>query len=295
MRRLPAGLVPALCALVVLAVVPGAGGRARAATPPPSVPAAPALTYADHADLADRAGVVVRAQVRQSVTVEPARAAGVAPGRARLYVEARTLALLAGTPLAGDSLRYLADIPLDARGKVPRLGKRQVLVFGRPVAGRLGELQLVAPDAQVNWTAADEALLRGVLGELAAPGAPGRITGVAEAIHVSGNLAGAGETQIFLATESGDPASITVVRVPGQPPRWSVSFSEVLDASGNAPAPNTLAWYRLACFLPPVLDSKINVSATDQDRANAAADYAFVREALGPCLRTRAGGVPLPG
>jgi hypothetical protein len=66
-----------------------------------------------------------------------------------------------------------------------------------------------------------------------------------------------------------------------------VSFSEVLDSAGAPPARDTLAWYRLACFLPRTLAPAANVSASPADKAQAGADYAYVLEQLGPCGRTR--------
>jgi hypothetical protein len=272
----------ALAAVAGLGLGFAAPAQAKAAAEP-----VPLLSYADFADLADNAPAVLRAQVRKVAVVEPARATGVRPGWARIYVEARTAALLSGPPLAGDSLRYLADVPLDPKGKVPKLTKRDVLLFGRTVAGRPGEIQLVAPDAQVLWSAEGEARLRHILDELLAAGAPGRVRRVAEAIFVPGNLVGEGETQMFLAMEDGEPASISVIHAPGQPRRWTVSFSEVVDSSAAPPAPETLPWYRLACFLPRLLDARTNVSATAEDRAQAGADYAWVLAQLGPCTRTR--------
>lgn len=250
-------------------------------------PPVPLLNYADFADLADGTPTVVRAQVRKVIVVEPERASGVRRGWARIYVEARAVTLLSGPPLTGDALRYLADVPLDTKGKIPKLAKREVLLFARPVPGRPGELQLVAPDAQVLWSAEGETRLRSVLRELLAAGAPGRIGKVHEAIFVPGNLVGEGETQMFLETASGEPASITVVHAPGSERRWSVSFSEVVDSSGAAPPRETLAWYRLACFLPRNLDPAINVSSTETDRAQAGADYAWVLGELGACERMR--------
>jgi hypothetical protein len=270
---------PAVGAVLALAAMPAESA--------PRPPAEPLVTYADLVDLADRAPLVLRAQVRKVAMVEPERAPGLRAGWARLYVEARTEALLSGPPLTGAALRYLADVPLDGKGKVPKLAKRSVLLFARAVAGRPGELQLVAPDAQVLWGPLAEARLRGVLGELLAPGAPGRVNKVREAIHVPGNLAGEGETQLFLDTADGEPATITVVHKPGDPPRWSVSFSELADASGTPPERETLVWYRLACFLPAGLGEGAHVSATPEDTAQADADYAFVRDGLGACPRER--------
>ena len=67
------------------------------ATPAAAQQAAPApLTYADLVDLADGTPLVIKAQIRKQATVEPERARGLAPGHARLYIEARTSALIAG-------------------------------------------------------------------------------------------------------------------------------------------------------------------------------------------------------
>ena len=247
---------------------------------------APLVTYADLADLADGAPVVIRAQPRKIVAVEPARANGLRPGWGRFYVEAKTEALIAGRAPLGEALRYLVDLPLDAKGKPPAYKKKSVVLFARTVPGRPGELQLFAPDAQLLWDAALDARIKSILGELYAPSAPPRITGVREAVHVSGDLAGAGETQIFLLSASGAPAAITVSSAPGSAPHWGASFSELV-ASDLAPARDTLGWYRLACFLPPVLPAAANVSDDQADRAAATQDYAFVRGQLGACPRIR--------
>ena len=247
---------------------------------------APVVTYADLADLADGAPLVIRAQPRKIAAVEPARAQGLRAGWGRFYVEARTEALIAGTAPLGEALRYLVDLPLDAKGKPLQFKKKSVILFARTVAGRPGELQLVAPDAQLLWDAALDARIKGVLRELYAAGAPPRISGVREAAHSGGELAGAGETQIFLVSASGEPSAITVSRAPGRAPQWGVSFSELV-ASDSAPARDTLAWYRLACFLPANLPRSATSAPGNDDRDAAAQDYAFVLAQLGACTRTR--------
>jgi hypothetical protein len=271
----------------ILAIAVGALLSSVALADSPTLsPVAQTVTYADLADLADGAPLVIRAQPRKIAAVEPARARGLRPGWGRFYVEAKTEALIAGSAPLGEALTYLVDLPLDAKGKPPAFKKKSVVLFARTVAGHPGELQLVAPDAQLMWDAALDARIKGVLRELYAPAAPPRISGVREAVHVGGDLAGAGETQIFLLSASGEPAAITVSRTPGTAPRWGVSFSELV-ASDAAPPRDTLAWYRLACFLPPALPAIANTSEDTADRAAAAADYAFVRDRLGACPRTR--------
>ena len=103
---------------------------AQAATIIPAAAPNPA-TYADLADLSDSAPIVLRAQVRKLVPVDAARARGVRPGWARYYVEARTSALLSGNTALGEALRYLVDLPLDARGKPPAL-KSEPRLLERP-------------------------------------------------------------------------------------------------------------------------------------------------------------------
>lgn len=255
-----------------------------AAAPPAAL--APPPTYADLADLADAADLVVHAKVTKAIPVPAERAGNVAAGQARLYVEAETMALIAGSAPIGQSLKYLVDVPLDAKGKVPKLKKREVLLFARPVAVRPGELQLVGPDAQLGWDPVLDSRVKPILAALAADDAAPAVTGVRDALAVAGTLAGESETQIFLATRSGDPVSLTVTRRPGMAPLWGVSFGEIVDQSARPPERDTLAWYRLACFLPPQLPASANLAQDSASRGRAVQDYRFVIEQLGPCPRT---------
>lgn len=278
---------PAGIALLLYAVA--LGGAAPAQLP---AAAGPGPSYADLVDLSDSAPLVLKARIVRQSTVEPARAPGVRPGWARLYVQAEVEALLYGKTAVGRDQAYLLDVPLDPRGRAPKLTKTSVLLFARPVPSRPGELQLVTPDAQVPSTPARDAQVRAIVGELLTPGAPGRIAGVREAINVPGDLAGEGETQLFLTTKEGAPVAITVSRKTGEPPRWSVSFSEVVETDAKPPARETLGWYRLACFLPRRLPATANLSEGETARQQAEADYQLVLQELGACERTRVFGLP---
>jgi hypothetical protein len=258
----------------------------------PSLPMAPGATYADLVDLTDSAPLVLKAKVRGQSLVEPARAPGIRPGWGRLYIQAEVEALLFGKTAVGQAQAYLVDVPLDARGKPPKLTKTSVILFARPVQGHPGELQLVTPDAQVPSTPARDAQVRAIVAELLAPDAPGRLGTVREAINVAGNLAGDSETQLFLTTREGSPVALTVSRKSGEPPRWSVSFSEVVESDAKAPAPDSLAWYRLACFLPRSLPPGANLSEGEAQKQQAETDYRLVLRELGECRRTRIFGLP---
>ena len=277
--------------LFLVAVGTVSGSAALAAKPSTNTPPAPTVSWADLADLADSAPLVLRAQVRKQVRVEPERSNGVRIGWARFYFEAKTLSLLAGDNVVRETLRYLGDLPLDARGKAPSLAKKQVLLFASmaptgPMPQRDSELRLAAPDAQVLWDPLSETRLRSILPQLLSPDAPPRVTGVREAINVAGDLAGQSETQIFLSARDNGAAAISVTRRPGMAPAWGVSFSEA--AEGGLPPPReSLRWYRLACFLPPVLPRGANLSESAGEKAQADADYRLVMGELGACLRLR--------
>lgn len=274
-----------------LATLVCAAALAIGAAPPPAPAEAPAPTYADLVDLSDSAQLVLRAQIRRQSAVESERARGVRPGWIRLYLQAQVDALLFGKTAVGRDQAYLVDVPLDARGKPPKLTKTAVLLFARPVPGRPGELQLVAPDAQIPASPARDAQVRGIIGELLAADAPAKVGALREAINVAGDLAGESETQLFLTTAKGTPVAISVARKAGEAPRWNVSFSEVVE-NGVKPAADTLAWYRLACFLPRRLPQGANLSESAAERAQAEADYTFVLGELGTCRRTRTFGLP---
>lgn len=274
-----------LAALAGVLVMSSPHGANALAVPPPPVPS---LTYADLVDLTDSSSFVVRAEIRDAILLPAARAPDVKPGYGRIYVEAVPLEGLRGRAPQVPVMHYLADVPLGAKGKLPPYKKLQVLLFARGQKGS-ADIQLVAPDAQVVWGADLDARVRSLISELGAGDAPPRLTGVTQALYEPGNLVGEGETQLFLSTGNGQPATITVQHRPNRPTNWSVSFSEVVNAQGRPPAPETLAWFRLACGLPHALPVGVNVSDNNEDRIQAALDYANVLRDLGPCERRRAG------
>ncbi|MEM1195760.1 MAG: hypothetical protein AAGH57_06625 [Pseudomonadota bacterium] len=245
-------------------------------------------TYVDLVTLSERSALVVRAQIRRQTQVKAERAPGLAPGFARLYIEADTLALIAGNTALGESLVYLVDVPLTERGKPPKLKKREMLLFANS-AGADGagaaRLQLTSETAQLAYSPELEERLRPILTSLVASDPPPIIAGISDALAVPGTLVGESETQIFLKTTDRSPVSMTVLRRPGQPPAWGVSWGEIIDSSARAPEPETLRWYRLACALPDRLPSAANLARDPAARRLAAQDYAFAIQSLGPCAR----------
>jgi len=279
--------------LLLVAMVAFAG---LAMAPPPAhaqaadhdtAPATNLPTYADLATFSDAAELVIRAQIRRQTVLKPDRAPGLAPGFARLYIAASTVAVIAGRTGVGPSLAYLVDVPLDAKGKVPKLKNREFVLFADSVPGRVGAVQLVGPGAHLGYTPELEARLRPILTELygAPDSVPPRITGISDALAVAGTLAGESETQIFLATENRAPVSLTILRRPGQAPHWGVSWGEIIDSAARPPAPESLRGYRLACGLPAQLPSNTNLARDPGARRLAAGDYAYVISQLGPCER----------
>ncbi|MCW3849588.1 hypothetical protein OF829_20315 [Sphingomonas sp. LB-2] len=240
-------------------------------------------SYARIASQVLGAPLVIDARIRSASRVKDAEATGLTPGRARFYIEADVLALIRGGTAIPARLVYLADVPLDARGRPPKLKKLRVLLFARPIAGQAGQIQLTGLDSQREWQPALDAQVRGIVREVIAPDAPPAITGIGNAFHVPGSLPGEGETQIFLTTAKDLPFSIQILRRPGEQPRWSVSTGDIVDESAGAPPKDTLLWYRLACGLPAQLPADA-LGSEEPDNARAAReDYALVRRELGPC------------
>ena len=275
-----------------LLVASAAAALLAAAAPAESQPAAPApeapLTYADLADLALAAPIAAHVRVAKAIALKEKQAPDVPPGLARLYVEADVVSLIRSTDGLPSRLRYVVDLPRTAKGKAPKLAKgSQLILLAAPVAGRPGEVRLIAPDAQLAWTAQRADQLRSILREAVGSEPPPQITGIGRAFHVPGAIPGESETQIFLQTAAGDPVSLNVLRRPGETPYWAVALSEIVDDAAEPPKRDTLLWYRLACTLPRALPRQ---SLADADSAGAAAiqaDYRLVLERLGPCIRGR--------
>lgn len=247
----------------------------------------PSFSYPDLADRVLAAPVVMVVTVSDAIRLEPEQAPRLGSGQARVYVEAAAARLIRGPDGIPPQVRYLADVPLDAKGKLPKLRKAQMLLLARPVTGRPGELQLIAPDAQIPLTSDIETRVRAIVREAVRLDAPPKITGIASAFHVAGTIPGEGETQIFLSTPGNRPISLNVLRRPGQQPLWSVALTEVVDEAAQPPARETLLWYRLACGLPAALPAETIADLEPEAAEAARADYRFVREQLGVCARSR--------
>lgn len=244
------------------------------------------IGYADLVDLSDAAGVVAMATIGSSVAVEPERSPGLGAGHVRLYVEAAIDGVIRGASGLPGKVAYLVDVPLDSRGKPPRLKKQRVILFAAGTAPN-GQLQLVAPDAQIAWSVEAETMVRDIQRAIISPSAAPIVTGIDSAFHVAGTLPGEGETQIFLTTKNGDPVSLNVLRRPGQQPVWAVAFGEILDESARTPAPGTLGWQRLACGLPARLPPASLAGGNPVQLRAVEADYRLIRDSIGPCGRLR--------
>ncbi|MET0269644.1 MAG: hypothetical protein ABW173_04360 [Sphingomonas sp.] len=263
---------------------------AHAAAPPapPVAVSASTFTYADLADLAAASPIVADVTVLRATRLKPAQAPGLAPGYARFYVEGAVLALIRGAQGLPGEVSWLVDLPLDARNRLPKLSKKTRLLLLATPGARAGEIRLAAPYAQFAWTPDLDARLRNVLTAMTAAAAPPRVIGIGSAFHVPGSLPDESETQIFLRTAENRPISLNVLRRPGEQPRWAVALGEMVDEAAAPPAPDSLLWYRLACFLPATLPPAATAELSPGDAAAAAEDYRFVITALGQCRRNMA-------
>lgn len=272
--------------LVSTLAVPPAPLAAQAA-PSPEIRA---FSYADLADLALPAQLVAGVTIVKAERLKGELAPGLAPGKARFLIQASTDMLLRGAGGMPGAISYIVDVPLDAKGKPPRLKKSRFILFANRVVGRPQEIRLTSPFSQLERTQANESRLRAILTEASAASSPPYVTGVGNAFHVPGAIPGESESQIFLTTPDNRPISLSVLRRPGEQPSWSVALGEMVDDSATAPARDTLLWYRLACFLPPRLPARSVSALADADAAAVRADYRYVIEQLGACGRTIGAG-----
>lgn len=244
-----------------------------------------APTYADLTTFALAAELVAIVTVDEQIAFSAERAPDVAPDRVRLYIESLTRNLLAAPTSVGESLIFVTDTNRDADGDAPDWEDRTFVIFADLVRDRPGEIQLVSSRAMFPVGPALESRVRQVLSQLAAADVPPAITGIRDVISIEGNLAGESETQMFVETESGAPVSLSVIRRPGMNPRWGISLGEIVDSAAQPPAPDSLAWFRFACFLPDRLPDDAFLQRDRTAQARAREDYAFVLAELGPCER----------
>jgi hypothetical protein len=246
------------------------------------------MTYVDLADLALAAPVVAHVRVERSDVLSERETPGIRAGHRRFLIEASLVALIRGDGGLPQRVRYLVDLPNDERGRRQRIRRgTEYLVFATRAPGEPDELRLTAPDAQLPFSPETAAQLRDILGESLAGDAPPPIVGIGRAFHVPGSLPGESETQFFLLAGDDRPISVSVLRRPGEQPRWSVALGELVDNAAAAPRPNTLLWYRLACTLPRTLPAESLSEAGAGEAEAIRADYRLVLEALGPCTRNR--------
>jgi hypothetical protein len=275
-----------LC-LILLGLSAATSAQAPVDLPPSFVIEADKASYADIADLVVMAPLIVDVTVRNVQKLSAEQSVGIPTSLERVLVEADVMALIRGEGGITPRIRFLLDVPKNAKGKIPKLQKQRMYLFGRQVTGRPGEVQLARPNALALYSTTNDALVRAITKEAVQANAPRRITSVSGAFHSAGTVLGEGETQIFLKTDNDQPLSLTILSRPGQQKQWAVSTAEIIDASATAPQRFTLLWYRLACDLPRSLLSDRVEGASNADITRAQADYKFVIESLGPCGRKR--------
>ncbi|MBV8973420.1 MAG: hypothetical protein JO290_14135 [Sphingomonadaceae bacterium] len=241
-----------------------------------ATPAA-ATSFADLAALSLAAPIVVRATVAKAERLGKRDAPDVPAGTARLLVTATTAAAIAAPAGVPPKLTYLLDVPVDRRGRPPKIVGEDDLLFLRP-GGAPGEVVLVAAQGVVPYSAAADAAVRGILTAAKRGDAP-EVTGVASGFRVPGAVPGEAESQFLLATKSGKPISLVVLTRSGQR-TLTVATGELVDDAAKPVPRETLLWYRLACFLPKTLPPAVETSI------DIAADWRFVLATLGPCGRT---------
>ena len=267
---------PILPICLILATIASAAAQAPA---PASAPYDRLAGFADTAELALAAPVIVRATITRATRLAGKAAPDVAAGRARLLVTASLSNVLVAPGPLGGTVQYLWDAPLDSRGR-PSLAKGlDILAFlDAPKAD--GSTRLISRRAQQPWDSALADTVRVVVAEQRTGNVP-IIRGVSNGFRADGTIPGESESQFFLTTADGKPATLVVQNRPGEVRRVLVARGDIIDESAERVRPGTLLWYRLACFLP----TNLPAAAGGGDPA-LARDWRDALASLGPCGKT---------
>ncbi len=267
---------PILSICLILAVIAPAAAQAPA---PFSAPADRLAGFADTAELALAAPLIVRATITRASRLSGKAAPDVAPGRARFLVTASVSNVLVAPATTGGTLQYLWDTPLDSRGRPPVVKGLDILAFlDKPKDD--GSTRLMSRRGQQPWDSALADTVRAVVAEQRSGKVP-IFRGVSNGFRADGTVPGESESQFFLTTSDGKPATLVVQNRPGEVRRVLVARGDIIDESAERVRPGTLLWYRLACFLPARLPS-----AAGGDDAALARDWRDALASLGPCGKT---------
>lgn len=263
----------------------GPFGEVAVAAPAQQTVAPSPYSYAQAADLAQGAPAILIGRIRSISPVRAERAPGLRPGTARYYLDVQATTLIRGEAGLAQRLGMLIDLAEpNSRATVRAMKGKSFVFFGTGTKGGT-QFQLVDSEALLPWTPGVEAQLRSIASELVAPDAPPAIRSVVDAFHVRGTVAGESETQIFLATTTDRPVSLSVIRRPGQEPHFGAALGEIIDEAASVPPRDTLLWYRLACGLPATLPAAATAKLEPADAAPARVDYAAFLAQLGTCDR----------
>ena len=262
--------------LILVTIVPIAPLAAPAAAQQPVDRLA---SYADIAELAVASPVIVRATIARTRTLSPRQAPDVAPGRVRLLVTAELSSVIVAPGAMPAQLTWAWDAPADSRGRPHKARGMDVLAFLTPPDAN-GIARLTSRRAQQPW---DEGLAQTVrtVAREALTGTVPIIRGVTNGFRATGTIPGESESQFFLATADGKPATLVVQNRPGEVRRVLIARGDIIDESAQRVQPDTLLWYRLACALP----ARLPAAAGGNDPA-LARDWQDALASLGPCGRT---------
>ncbi len=258
--------------LISAIIAAAAPGLAQPAASPDRI-----AGYADVADLALASPLIVRATISKLQTLPPAP--GVPAGRVRVMVTAQVTNVLVAPGGVAGTLAWLWDAPADARGRPPKAKGLDILAFLAEPGGD-GGTRLMSRRGQQDWDQALADRVRQIVTEARAGTVP-EIKGVSNGFRADGTIPGESESQFFLTAADGKPATLVVQNRPGEVRRVLVARGDIIDESAQRVQPDSLLWYRLACFLP----ARLPAAAGGSD-PKLAQDWRDALTSLGPCGRT---------
>lgn len=291
MRALSASYRTALAAILISApgVATGSGTvsgdsqrQSSAISAPYPGPAATDPEFTLLADLVLASPVILRGTIARARKLSGKAASDVPAGSVRMLVEVDLATVLKAPGLLPARAEWLWQGPVGRDGKPPLRAGQPVLAFlSVPQGGPepdVVQFRLTAPAAHRPWDGAEEAAVRAIVAA-AKDGEGFMVQGVGDGFRVAGAVAGASESQFFLATDAGRPLTLVVTRAPDAAPLVRVATGDVIAATAAVVRPETLLWRALACGLPDDLPERL------QADPGLAEDYRLALAGFGDCGR----------
>ena len=244
---------------------------------------AASISYPLVANLTLGSDVVLTGTIRKMSKLAGKEALSAPEGFSRYLMTVTVTGVLLAPRAVPGEITYVWDAPDAVYGKRPKLKGESVLLFLRAVPGNDRTYQLAAQNAQIRNPDAAVSMVRSVAADpIRLSGFGHRVTGVVDATRLQRASDEDFGTHFLIETAS---KGLMTVSVTGGASRRAVRVSLPDTPDDIRPLErNSLTGYFLACGLPQQLPEPVLATAAAiGDLQAVQADYAYLRQSVGPC------------